>query len=87
MAIQPFKVEVPDSVLDDLRARLERTRWPDEMPGSDWDYGSNLDYVKEFVEYHKWLGKQSFPIYMREHFDAIPTSVPFPFERSWILRR
>ncbi len=51
MTVQPFKVEIPDSVLDDLKARLERTRWPDELPGAGWDYGSNLDYVKELVEY------------------------------------
>ena len=51
MAVQPFKVEVTDSVLVDLKARLERTRWPDELPGTDWDYGSNLDYIKELVEY------------------------------------
>jgi pimeloyl-ACP methyl ester carboxylesterase len=51
MAVQPYKIEIPDSVLDDLKARLERTRWPDELPGTGWDYGSNLDYVKELVEY------------------------------------
>ncbi len=51
MAVKPFKVEVSDSVLDDLKARLERTRWPDELPGAGWDYGSNLDYIKELVEY------------------------------------
>ncbi len=51
MTVQPFKVEIPDSVLADLKARLDRTRWPDELPGTDWDYGSNLDYIKELVEY------------------------------------
>ncbi len=51
MAVQPFKIDIPDSVLEDLQSRLERTRWPDEMPGTEWDYGSNLDYVKELVEY------------------------------------
>jgi pimeloyl-ACP methyl ester carboxylesterase len=51
MAVEPFAIDVPDSVLDDLRARLERTRWPDELPGTGWDYGSNLDYIKELVEY------------------------------------
>ena len=50
MAVQPFKIDIPDSVLDDLKSRLERTRWPDELPGSDWDYGRDLDYVKELVE-------------------------------------
>ena len=55
MAITPFKVEVPDNVLQDLKERLARTRWPDEIPGSGWDYGSNLDYIKELVDY--WRAK------------------------------
>ena len=38
MAITPFKVEVPDNVLQDLKERLARTRWPDEIPGSGWDW-------------------------------------------------
>ena len=55
MTVEPFKIEVSDSDLDDLRARLERTRWPDELPGTGWDYGSNLDYIKELVDY--WCTK------------------------------
>ena len=51
MDIRPFKVDVPEATLEDLRERLARTRWPDEIAGSGWDYGSNLDYVKELVEY------------------------------------
>ena len=51
MAVQPYKIEIPGSVLDDLNSRLERTRWPDELPDTGWDYGSNLDYVRELVEY------------------------------------
>ena len=51
MDVQPFKIDVADSVLDDLRQRLAQTRWPDEIPSSGWDYGSNLDYLKELVEY------------------------------------
>ena len=47
MPVEPFKIEIPDAVLDDLRARLERTRWPDELPGVGWEYGSNMDYIKE----------------------------------------
>jgi epoxide hydrolase len=45
MDVKPFTIEVPDAILDDLHCRLEATRWPGEMPGSDWDYGSNLRYV------------------------------------------
>ena len=51
MEVRPFTIAVEDSVLDDLRRRLADTRWPGELPGSGWDYGSNLAYLKELVEY------------------------------------
>ena len=51
MSIIPFTINVPDNVLEDLQKRLELTRWPDEIPGSSWDYGTNLDYLKELVTY------------------------------------
>ena len=48
---EPFRLAVPEEVLSDLRARLERTRWPDEIAGSDWRYGSNLAYVQALRNY------------------------------------
>lgn len=48
---EPFTVNVPEEVLTDLRTRLERVRWPGEIPDSGWDYGTNLAYMKELVEY------------------------------------
>ena len=51
MAITPFTIDIPDEDLADLKRRLEETRWPDEIPGSGWDYGSNLAYVKELCGY------------------------------------
>ena len=51
MELQPFKVEVSDETLADLRDRLAHTRWSDEIPGSGWDYGTNLAYIKELVDY------------------------------------
>ena len=53
MAVQPLEIKIDDEVLTDLRQRLAATRWPDEIPGSGWDYGMNLDYLKELVDY--WL--------------------------------
>jgi len=50
-AIRPFKIRVPDSLLADLRQRLARARVPGEIPGSNWDYGTNLAYLKELVAY------------------------------------
>ena len=47
----PLTIDVPDAVLDDLDRRLEATRWPDEIPGVDWDYGTSLGYVQELVDY------------------------------------
>jgi pimeloyl-ACP methyl ester carboxylesterase len=49
--IRPFRVEVSDAVLDDLRDRLARTRWPDQIPGSGWDYGTDLAYLQDLCGY------------------------------------
>src|SRR5512144_1236796 len=53
MHIEPFRLEVPDAVLTDLRERLARTRFPDEIPGSGWGYGTELAYLRELVAYWK----------------------------------
>jgi pimeloyl-ACP methyl ester carboxylesterase len=50
-SVEPFKVAVSDDVLADLRARLERTRFPDEVPATAWEYGSNLAFMREIVDY------------------------------------
>ncbi|RUS49214.1 epoxide hydrolase [Cohnella sp. AR92] len=47
----PFKIEVPQSDLEDLRARLHRTRWPDEEAGADWSMGTDLGYMRELIDY------------------------------------
>jgi microsomal epoxide hydrolase len=47
----PFKVDVPEAVLDDLRQRLDRTRWPEHLPASGWSRGTDLDYLREVVEH------------------------------------
>ena len=51
--MKPFTIEVPGAVLSDLRARLVRTRWPDEVVDAGWDYGTNLAYMRELVAY--WI--------------------------------
>jgi pimeloyl-ACP methyl ester carboxylesterase len=51
MQIQPFTIDIPQAALDDLRDRLARTRWPDELPGVGWSYGVSLGYLKELAEY------------------------------------
>ncbi|BCB81946.1 hypothetical protein GCM10022251_52060 [Phytohabitans flavus] len=49
--IKPFRIDVPQGDLDDLRDRLDRTRWPDELPGVGWDYGVPVEYVRRLVDY------------------------------------
>jgi pimeloyl-ACP methyl ester carboxylesterase len=49
--IRPFRVEVPDDALDDLRDRLGRTRWPGEVPGAGWSRGIPLGYLKQLAGY------------------------------------
>jgi pimeloyl-ACP methyl ester carboxylesterase len=74
MKVEPFVVHVPQSTLDDLKDRLARTRWPDEIEGSGWDYGANLAYLKELVDYWRfrfdWCAQEkllnSFPHFRAE---------------------
>ena len=51
--VKPFRVALPESLLADLRERLDRTRWPDEIPGSGWSYGTSLSYARELAAYWK----------------------------------
>jgi len=49
--IHPFEIRVDDSVLDDLRSRLARTRLPDQIEGTGWEYGMPIDELRELVTY------------------------------------
>lgn len=49
--IRPFRIEIPQTEIDDLHDRLDRTRWPDELPGVGWSYGTPMPIVKEMVDY------------------------------------
>jgi pimeloyl-ACP methyl ester carboxylesterase len=53
MALEPFQIHVPDEVLEDLRERLARTRWPDELADAGWEYGTNRDELQGLVGH--WL--------------------------------
>ena len=53
--VRPFRLAVPQSAVDDLHARLDRVRWPDEAPagqGAPWAYGTSLAFMHELV--HDW---------------------------------
>jgi pimeloyl-ACP methyl ester carboxylesterase len=49
--IRPFRIDIPDRDLEDLRERLAGTRWPDELPGGGWRRGVPLDYLRQLADY------------------------------------
>lgn len=51
MDVAPFTVHVPDVVLEDLRERIAKTRWPDPAPGQPWGQGVDLDYLRSLLAY------------------------------------
>jgi epoxide hydrolase len=49
--LRPFRVEISDAAIHDLRERLARTRWPEKEPVGDWSMGIPLAYVQELAGY------------------------------------
>ena len=48
---EPFVPRTAPAVLDDLRARLRATRWPDAPEDAGWSLGTDLAYLRELVAY------------------------------------
>jgi len=53
--IEPFRVAFSDAALKDLADRLAHTRLPGEIPDTGWEYGTNLTYLRELLDY--WRAK------------------------------
>ncbi|HKS92139.1 MAG TPA: epoxide hydrolase, partial [Tepidiformaceae bacterium] len=93
MESRPFRIDVPDAVLDDLRTRLRGTRWPEAIPGVGWDYGAKVAYVRELCSYwaddYDWRTQESrlngLPGFLAEvdgvdiHFWHVKSSQPNAF--------
>lgn len=47
----PFTLKIPDAEIAELKARLARTRWPDQPPGPGWQSGTDIDYLRGLVAY------------------------------------
>ena len=47
----PYRINVADEVLSDLRDRLARTRWPEPLPGDPWERGASVRYIRDLCEY------------------------------------
>ena len=55
MLIEPFEIHVPDIVLNDLQERIARTRWTDSIRDSAWSYGTDIDVLRDLMNY--WQNK------------------------------
>lgn len=49
--VYPFRIEIPQADLDDLHERLDRTRWPAQLPGARWSRGVPVDYLRDLVDH------------------------------------
>ena len=88
----PFTLTVRDDALADVRERLARTRFPDQAPGEPWAYGTDVAYMREFVDYWRdgfnWRAQEALlnalpqykvPLHdIDVHFLHIPGNGPAP---------
>jgi hypothetical protein len=71
--IRPFTIEIPQADLDDLRDRLARARWTEELPDAGTDYGVTVDYVQRLATH--WLHSYDWRAW-EEKLNAYPQSSP-----------
>jgi pimeloyl-ACP methyl ester carboxylesterase len=70
-------LDIPEAAIADLRERLARTRFPDQAPGPAWSYGTDVEYMRQLVEYWQsrfdWRAQEAklnaFPQYQTRLFD------------------
>ncbi len=73
--IKPFRINIADSAMTDLQARLRNTRWPDAETPDDWSQGVPLAYAQEFCSYwaerYDWSSRQE----QLNRFDQFTTEI------------
>ena len=82
MQKESFRIAIPDSVLDDLRQRLSRTRWPLDFANDNWDYGTNRNYLEQLVKY--WYDEYDWRKHERQinafsHYKVTIDDIPIHF--------
>ncbi len=73
-ATKPFQIAISQADLDDLHRRLDRTRWPQQIPGTGWERGVPLNYLQDLVRYWRnefdWRAQEAklnaFPQFVTE---------------------
>src|SRR5882757_11138606 len=62
--ITPFSIHIEAEILSDLRERICKTRWPDQAPSAAWEQGTDLEYLRQLLEY--WAGEFDWQTQERE---------------------
>jgi microsomal epoxide hydrolase len=63
-APRPFTIRVDDAVIEDLHRRIDATIWPQTIDGAGWDYGTDIDELRELVDY--WRRRYDWRAHERE---------------------
>ncbi len=51
LTLEPFRIAIPDADLVDLKAKLAATRWPEQLPGTPWQRGVPVEYLRQLADY------------------------------------
>lgn len=73
--IEPFRIDVAEEALSDLKDRLATTRFPNQVEGAGWDYGTELGYLRELCGY--WRDEYDWRVHERRlnGFDQFRTEI------------
>jgi pimeloyl-ACP methyl ester carboxylesterase len=82
--VEPFRIEIPQPDVDDLRSRLTNTRFPHDYLNDDWSYGTGADYLRTLVEHwihrYDWRAVEA-QMNRYDHYRATIEDVPVHFMR------
>src|SRR5262245_44705250 len=67
---RPYVIHVDDAAIDDLRRRIQRTRWPSAVAGEGWSLGSDVDYIRELASY--WIDSYDWRAHERALNERLP---------------
>ncbi|PRP85397.1 epoxide hydrolase [Planoprotostelium fungivorum] len=72
--IKPFRIEIPQDEVDEVKRRVSQTRLPAQLPNAGWEYGTNYEFLREIIQHwntsYDWRSEESrlnrFPQYTTE---------------------
>ena len=62
--VKPFKVNISDQIIKDIYDKVKKYPWHEMPNNGGWEYGTNLDYMKEISKY--WVSEFDWRKHERE---------------------